>query len=290
MPVPSPVFARPAAVLALVALCVPAPGTDAVTSVPGHAAMVPVARAPALAPTRVTVRDVRVGAVRYRLVCAGTGRPTALVAPGRAATHTMWSAVLPALGSTTRTCVVDRPGMVRGNPPREVTGARHADEMLAAAAAAGERGPYLLVGHSYAGVVLEAAIRRHPAAVVGALFVDAAGPADARGHWHDGTDVVDMDATARQITPLALGHRPVVVLTAAGEATREWMRRQGLIAAASTDSTWVVVARTGHKIMVDRPAAVVAALRVLVAAERSGRRLDPCGLLGYGTQPRCRRT
>ena len=69
--------------------------------------------------------------------------------------------------------------------------------------------------------------------------------------------------------PLALGSRPTVVLTSEG-MPRSWMSFQGDLAVQSSNSVQAVVKGAGHEIHIDRPEAVVAAIRDVVAAVRTG--------------------
>ena len=72
--------------------------------------------------------------------------------------------------------------------------------------------------------------------------------------------------------PLALGSRPTVVLTSEG-MPRSWMSFQEDLALLSDNSVQVVVRGAGHEIHLDKPEAVVAAIRDVVAAVRSGESL-----------------
>ena len=72
--------------------------------------------------------------------------------------------------------------------------------------------------------------------------------------------------------PRALGSRPMVVLTSEGMPT-SWMSFQDDLALLSSNSVQAVVKGAGHEIHLDKPEAVVAAIRDVVAAVRSGESL-----------------
>lgn len=77
----------------------------------------------------------------------------------------------------TRSILIDRPGTGWsdvGRFPR--TTAREAEEVIAALAGAGERGPFVLVGHSFGGLLAANIARRAPQRVAALLMVDATPP------------------------------------------------------------------------------------------------------------------
>ena len=138
------------------------------------------------------------------LTCSGTspaGSPTAILVSGYHDSSDVWvqddlleltppaagPAVLPALSSSLRVCAYDRPGTLRyveGAPltdrstpvsqPR--TTAEMAQELHDLLAAAQVPGPYLLVGHSLGGLVVDQYTRTYPTQVSGVVFVDALSP------------------------------------------------------------------------------------------------------------------
>jgi pimeloyl-ACP methyl ester carboxylesterase len=69
--------------------------------------------------------------------------------------------------------------------------------------------------------------------------------------------------------PLALGSRPTVVLTSEG-MPRSWMNFQEDLALLSSNSVQSVVKGASHEIHLDKPEAVIAAIRDVVAAVRTG--------------------
>ena len=119
-------------------------------------------------------RLVDVGGHRMHIDCRGEGRPTVVMDAGLGGASLDWSLVQPAVQATTRVCVFDRAGMgwseaVSG--PR--TPSQLATELHALLAAAGESGPFLLVGHSLAGKNVRLFAGAFPEEVVGMVLVDA---------------------------------------------------------------------------------------------------------------------
>jgi pimeloyl-ACP methyl ester carboxylesterase len=217
--------------------------------------------------------------------CAGTGSPTVVISSGLGADHSMWSRVLGPMRTLTRVCVSDRPGL-GSSPPRvgrTTDAGQHAAELHELLKAAGEKGPFLLVGHSYAGLIVRAFAASYPKEVAGAMLIDAVYPGIQRtflpsyhGPWHEGGTVINMAASERatQGGP-DLGHRPLVVLTAGDPAKatswadRKWNAEQARAARLSTDSRHWFAKQSGHVIQKDQPAIVMRGLRWLLERVRS---------------------
>ncbi|MBI1352583.1 MAG: alpha/beta fold hydrolase [Actinomycetales bacterium] len=219
---------------------------------------------------------------RQWISCAGEGGPTAVLINGLGSSHTIWSPVLKRLESRTRVCVTDRPGL-GSSPPRvgsrRTDAGEHARELSAALVAAGEKGPYLLIAHSYGGLIGRAFAAQRPGEVAGLMLVDAVYPGiqrtflpSYRGDWHEGGTVIDMDASERATRGGPdLGSTPLVVLTAgkpgngSSWADRKWNREQRKAASLSDVSVHWFARKSGHVIQHDQPGRVVAALDWLLA-------------------------
>jgi pimeloyl-ACP methyl ester carboxylesterase len=251
-------------------------------------------------------RTIAAGGVTQWIECAGSGRVTVVVIPGLHATHTMWSKVLPSFARTTRTCIVDRAGL-GGSPPRHphrtVDAGLHAAELWAVLTKAGVRGPFVVVGHSYGGLIARAFVARHRTSVVGLMLVEGVAPYDRLSHyWAEGGDRVDTWASSKAALPVRLGSMPLVV-EAAQDPDRsywggpayggsvsditDWKAHQRSASRLSTDSTFVIVRHSAHVIEHDQPAAVIAGLRLLVSAAVAHRWMPRCALSAYGSQPLC---
>jgi pimeloyl-ACP methyl ester carboxylesterase len=246
------------------------------------------------------------GGVRQWIECAGSGSPTIVVIPGLHATHTMWSRVLPAFATTTRTCIYDRPGLGPSparSPHRTVDAGLNARELMALLVAAHVTGPLVVVGHSYGGLIARAFVARYRSRVAGLVLIEGVAPYDRLSHyWHEGGDRVDTWTSSAAATPMHLGSIPLVVMSAqdpdrsywgapayGGSAAdiADWRAHQRAAARLSTQSTFVIVRRSAHVIEHDRPDAVIAGVRLLVRAIRSHTRLPRCAMRAYGAQPLC---
>lgn len=118
---------------------------------------------------------VDAGGRKLNIVCAGQGAPTVIFESSGLSSSTEWEKLLPEVGKEHRACAYDRPGMGWSEP---VSGDRTAsdfvEELRGALTAAGEKPPYVLVGHSAGGVLVRAFAAAHPGDVAGLVLVDSA--------------------------------------------------------------------------------------------------------------------
>ena len=139
------------------------------------------------------------GGRRLYLQCAGRGRPTVILESGIHDSSDVWKlsdAKPPVVGSPTvfrgvahftHVCIYDRPGTIRykTNPPSLTTRSsrvsmpRTLQSMVADLHAllhkAGVPGPYLLVAHSYGGLIVRYYAQKYPREAAGMVLIDAFG-------------------------------------------------------------------------------------------------------------------
>ena len=183
---------------------------------------------------------VDVGGRRLYVECIGSGSPTVLLEAGLGLASQSWTTVQLELGQTTRTCAYDRAGMGDSDAMPGVHDAgdeiRDLERLLTRGRIAP---PYVLVGHSYGGLLARLFARAHPEQVAGVEFVDASGydatrrqlaiwprsqaPARRRD-WAKpvqfGVDLNGSDALESELR--RLGDTPVVAVTGARTWTEFW--------------------------------------------------------------------
>src|SRR5437867_12892915 len=184
------------------------------------------------------------------LKCQGTGSPAVVLVGGRMASADDWSvadksapAVFPQVAKFTRVCAYDRPGTPvgekpsRSDPVPQPTTAKDAvADLHALLSAAGETGPYVLVGHSYGGLVVKLYASTYPKEVAGLVLIvtlsEGLQDAETPAQWaiqrkliqnddpenlalYPALERIDVDRSCDQIRAApALHPMPIVVLSA----------------------------------------------------------------------------
>src|SRR2546430_8647149 len=127
------------------------------------------------------------GGRKMYLECRGTGSPTVVLVAGLKASAEDWNiakqsepTVFAEAAKFTRVCAYDRPGTPVGEKPsrsdpvrQPTTAGDAAPDLHALLSAAGVAGPYVLVGHSYGGLVVRLYASIYPKDVSGLVLVDA---------------------------------------------------------------------------------------------------------------------
>ncbi len=127
------------------------------------------------------------GGRKMYLGCRGTGSPTVVLVAGLRGSAEDWNiteqsepTVFAEVAKFTRVCAYDRPGTPVGEKPsrsdpvpQPTTAGEAAADLHALLSAAGEAGPYVLVGHSYGGLVVRLYASTYPDDVSGLVLVDA---------------------------------------------------------------------------------------------------------------------
>jgi len=127
------------------------------------------------------------GGRKMYLKCSGIGLPAVLLVGGLRASADDWDisdkskpTVFTGVAKFTRVCVCDRPGTPIGDKPSrsdpvpQPTTAKDAiADLHALLSAAGEAGPYVLVGHSYGGLIVRLYASTYRKEVSGLVLIDA---------------------------------------------------------------------------------------------------------------------
>jgi pimeloyl-ACP methyl ester carboxylesterase len=264
---------------------------------------------------------VAIGGGRSLFVhCVGSGTPTVVLEAGFGANAADWREVQPQLGRHARTCAYDRAGIGSSVAPPGVRDARDdVGDLQRLLHRAHVQQPYVLVGHSYGGLLARLFAKAHPTQVAGMVLVDAMGRDQTRrvlAIWpkdqaravrrmiatpvRDGVDLAAGEALARRVQ--SLGDLPLAVVTAgrhdaewghvprrlARALDRQWTTMQDELAALSTDSVHVVALRSDHPVQHGQPGVVISAVLAVLAAARDHTALGPCRRVFAGPGVRCR--
>ncbi len=190
------------------------------------------------------------GGRKMYLKCRGTGSPTVVLVGGLRASADDWDisdkskpTVFAGVGKFTRVCAYDRPGTPVGEKPsrsdatpQPTTPEDAVADLHALLRAAGEAGPYVLVGHSYGGLIVRLYASTYPKEVSGLVLVDVLSEglqdAETREQWpiqrkliegdmresiaeYPALERIDVDRSFKQIRAAPpLRSIPLVVLSA----------------------------------------------------------------------------
>jgi pimeloyl-ACP methyl ester carboxylesterase len=125
-------------------------------------------------------RLVDVGGYCLHLNCVGTGGPTVVLLNGLGETSPQWARVTAAVARSTRVCAYDRAGQGWSDDSSNPGDATHAaNDLHRLLAAAGEPGPYVLVGHSLGGIHALTYAHLYRNEVAGMVLLDSSSPYQA---------------------------------------------------------------------------------------------------------------
>ena len=264
------------------------------------------AQAPApVAP--ITTEHIAVGARPYQVQVAsgGSGRYTVILESGFGTDLRAWRKVAPELARVARAVSYSRAGHGSSEPrPEPRTIEQNTTELEQLIAAAKLTPPFILVGHSYGGLLVRAFAARHPAQVAGMVLVE---PADERFNpalrTLDAARAAEDDRQFAAIVPAKfqselkllqpvldsgtlplagkLPNVPTVVLTSVQQSDKPMFFLESPQAVAVkqalhasflhqfSDGSQVVTSKSGHNIQLEEPELVIAAVnKVIAAADR----------------------
>lgn len=148
--------------------------------------------------------------------CAGEGSPTVILQAGHISLT--WMSVFSKISELTRVCTYDRPGYGWSEPassPR--TAETMVQELRMLLQAADIKPPYVLVGHSFGGLLMQLYATRFPDDFEGIVLVDSSHPDQV----HRTSDLQGLDTIAKALRilgPLGLA-RMVLPVAPAGDPT-----------------------------------------------------------------------
>ena len=118
-----------------------------------------------------------VGERELHIDCRGQGQPTVVLFNGLGEFSASWARIANGVGPTTRVCAYDRAGQGWSDDVEQPQdGVAAADDLHTLLAAAGEQGPYVLVGHSVGGPYAMTYADRYADEVAGMVLLDSTSP------------------------------------------------------------------------------------------------------------------
>ncbi|MBT9515037.1 MAG: alpha/beta hydrolase [Acidovorax sp.] len=246
---------------------------------------------------------------------AGQGTPVVVFENGLGARMDWWSKVWPDTAQETTALAYNRAGYGHSEAsPAPRDGAHMVEELRALLKARKLPPPYVLVGHSLGGLYMQLFARQYPGEVAALVLVDSTHPDQVRGagnpdRWPtwlkvafrlSTSDVAKqelaaLDATGQLVASLPVDpSMPVFVLSALratgaspSALADDANRKRAEIAHFYPGSTQVWV-DSGHGIPLEKPEAVVQAIRDAVLAARAPRAAAPgCATAAGGLPGAC---
>jgi len=230
---------------------------------------------------------------------AGQGAPAIVFINGAGGPMEGWFRLFPGVTQSGRVFVYDRPGVgASGKPVAPQTAELGVRQLRALLRQAGVPAPYVLVAHSFGGLIANLYARQHPHEVAGVLFLEAAAPADVgtmKAHAgpvarfinrvlnafvkpdpngevaNETQSVAQIDAAppfpALPVTVLS-GAKPPPGWAASGDALAARERSQQALATLSPLGRRIKAEGSGHFPQMSEPELVAEAIAALVAASR----------------------
>ena len=120
---------------------------------------------------------VDVGGYRLHLHCTGSGSPTVILEPGQGGVSSDFAWITPAVARDSTVCVYDRPGRGWSDAAdRPQDGDQIAADLHTLLDRAHVPGPYVLAGHSFGGLYVQAFAAKFPDQVAGLVLLDSTAP------------------------------------------------------------------------------------------------------------------
>ncbi|MFZ5824713.1 MAG: alpha/beta fold hydrolase [Bacillota bacterium] len=115
-----------------------------------------------------------VGGYRLHLRLAGAGEPAVVVIAGAGDPSSSWGPVQAEVARFAQILTYDRAGLGRSDDGPPASPDRYVTELHALLGRAGLTGPFVLVGHSFGGLLARLYAARHPGQIAGMVLVDPA--------------------------------------------------------------------------------------------------------------------
>lgn len=131
-------------------------------------------------------RMAALGQASFEYAISGVGAPCVVLINGSGGPIEGWHTLFDRLAEASTTFAYNRPGLGRSTKPnRPQTATAMVDDLRALLLAAQAPRPWLIVGHSFGGLIANLFARLHPEEVAGVILIEATSPDDVtllRGH------------------------------------------------------------------------------------------------------------
>ncbi|WP_422080022.1 alpha/beta fold hydrolase [Ulvibacterium sp.] len=226
--------------------------------------------------------------VEYILM--GNGSPTLVFETGMGPSISTWDKILDSLSKHTRIYAYNRPGYGNSNvkkPPRNIVEA--AQQLHANLVNEDIRPPYILVGHSLGGLLVNMFARLYPRETIGVIFIDASHPeqfeyfkadqkflhtmlvtSTRKGGRSYEYDLISSASEDFQSVP-QFPKIPVSVLTAGKSSPLEnkklrtkWLEFQKDLVKLGQNNVHRIIENSGHYIHRDNPTETIAEILIIL--------------------------
>ena len=243
---------------------------------------------------------VDVDGLAVEFVRAGTGAPTVVLVNGSGGPLAGWMRVFQGIAARTTTLAYNRPGIGRSaRPARDQTAAEMVASLHRLLATLQLPPPYVLVGHSFGGLVAQLFARLHPAETAGVVLLEATAPQDLTAlkahenglqkglawllrrlvppaHWHE-TEHTGRSAAELAAAPpfpavplrVVTGTKPAMAWATKPELLQARAAHQRALVALSPLGAQVLAGRSGHFPQFSEPELVVDTVLGLAAHART---------------------
>jgi pimeloyl-ACP methyl ester carboxylesterase len=233
---------------------------------------------------------VDLGTRKVRIRTEGSG-PAVVFEAGFRSTLDSWGPVLPEVAKFARVFAYDRAGLGQSDPvPSERTYVALATELHELLQHEHVPAPFVLVGHSYGGILARVYCARYPADVRAIVFVDPMNETFINNDPEHGKNIALQEASLKDAPPGVLAewaylrkesaerykdlagvprpNVPMALITASIDRPVSWrttsLATYGAWIGERADSLLIVTPNSGHVVMRDEPELVTGAIRSML--------------------------
>ena len=219
---------------------------------------------------------ISIGDREVNYATIGEGSPVIVFETGMGQSMTTWLPIFEEVGEISKVFAYNRPSYELSSEVSSIHSTQEVAELLQQNLyETGNMPPYIMVGHSFGGILTNAFARMYPEDVIGIVFIDSSHPRqlialEATGIEHPTSELdyeneILYNMNDEFETLDSFPDIPLFVLTAE-ESVKEselWFELQQELASLSSNSIHEVVNETGHFIHNDNPEVVIDAIKTI---------------------------